>query len=326
MPKRYDGEFRQHDYDGALAFIQGGKSKRTRKVSNNTYLAIIDTDGYDAIGLVYHQTTIVAYHRDGTVTIDTGGWHTPTTKARIHDFSPARVGNHKGVLSIYHDDDERTPARERKCSKGDCKGTGQVKNMCYVRHDYYMSVPGKPPERVACKHGQTTSHVDGTRECWNCSGTGKIKVGNNPIPTAWSGRAIRLDATGKIIDDEKTYGLPTPAYVGFHTKSKGSPWFAEQPLGITSTLGSMKGDYHVNPMDAPKPYESDGSGVLDFLRTIVPDMAVMVADPTNGNDARQSVESMVMYLNDTHRWTREQIADWLDTLGLDLRLTSAFAA
>lgn len=31
-----------------------------------------------------------------------------------------------------------------------------------------------------------------------------------------------------------------------------------------------------------------------------------------------SLESIIIHLNDTHQWAREQIADWLDTLDLDL--------
>lgn len=32
----------------------------------------------------------------------------------------------------------------------------------------------------------------------------------------------------------------------------------------------------------------------------------------------ESIIDMIMHLNDDHRWTREQIADWLETLDVDL--------
>lgn len=38
-----------------------------------------------------HSTDVVTLHPDGTYTLSSGGWRTPTTKQRINDFSPARV-------------------------------------------------------------------------------------------------------------------------------------------------------------------------------------------------------------------------------------------
>ena len=42
--------------------------------------------------------------------------------------------------------------------------------------------------------------------------------------------------------------------------------------------------------------------------------AVNYVNPT----AMRSVSRTIMHLNDWHRWTREAIADWLDTLDIDL--------
>lgn len=41
------------------------------------------------IALKHHFTRIVLYHGDGSVTVDTHGWHSPTTKRRIN----AALGN-----------------------------------------------------------------------------------------------------------------------------------------------------------------------------------------------------------------------------------------
>jgi hypothetical protein len=38
-----------------------------------------------------HSTDVVTIHANGTYTLNTGGWHTATPKARINDYSPARA-------------------------------------------------------------------------------------------------------------------------------------------------------------------------------------------------------------------------------------------
>lgn len=37
-----------------------------------------------SIAVVYHSTTVVAVDPDGRITLDSGGWQTPTTKTRIN--------------------------------------------------------------------------------------------------------------------------------------------------------------------------------------------------------------------------------------------------
>lgn len=49
----------------------------------------------------------------------------------------------------------------------------------------------------------------------------------------------------------------------------------------------------------------------------LPGMTKQVRHPVTKDQAR--LESVIIDLNDDHRWTREQIADWLDTLSVDLR-------
>jgi hypothetical protein len=48
-----------------------------------------------------HRTDVVTLHRNGSVTLNTGGWNTLTTRDRINSYSPFRVGNSKGVLSVH---------------------------------------------------------------------------------------------------------------------------------------------------------------------------------------------------------------------------------
>lgn len=69
---------------------RGGK----KKLDHNTYLETIDKDTF---GVRLHATVVVAIHRNGTYTLDSGGWQTPTTKSRINDYGPCNVYQSKGI-------------------------------------------------------------------------------------------------------------------------------------------------------------------------------------------------------------------------------------
>lgn len=61
-----------------------GRCKLRRKVANNTYA---ERRG-DSIALKLHDTDVVTYHPDGSITLDTGGWFTVTTKDRMNNAIP----------------------------------------------------------------------------------------------------------------------------------------------------------------------------------------------------------------------------------------------
>ena len=52
------------------------------------------------ISILYHGTSVVLHHPDGTTTVNTGGWSTTTTKKRINDFCHATVWQKDGVWYI----------------------------------------------------------------------------------------------------------------------------------------------------------------------------------------------------------------------------------
>lgn len=54
----------------------------------------------EAIGVFYHGTCVVRAHPDGSVVLNTGGYYTATTKARINEYSPASVFQDKGVWYV----------------------------------------------------------------------------------------------------------------------------------------------------------------------------------------------------------------------------------
>ena len=72
----------------ATRMVLGKRNRGQRKVGNNTY-AYIMLDGSVAIEL--HGTKVVVIHPDDSVTLNSGGWHTHTTKKRINQYSPVKV-------------------------------------------------------------------------------------------------------------------------------------------------------------------------------------------------------------------------------------------
>lgn len=93
--------------------------KRVKRLGNNTHAERIGVDGTTRhdIGIVLHSTTILTFHDDDTMSIDTGGWRTVTTKDRLNSLLPAplrvssldgvwtlsRGGNNPGIVSEVYD-------------------------------------------------------------------------------------------------------------------------------------------------------------------------------------------------------------------------------
>jgi hypothetical protein len=72
----------------ATKMVLGKRNRGQRKVGNNTYAYIL-LDGSVAIEL--HGTKVVIIHPDDTVTLNSGGYRTSTTKKRINQYSPMKV-------------------------------------------------------------------------------------------------------------------------------------------------------------------------------------------------------------------------------------------
>jgi hypothetical protein len=60
----------------------------------------LERRGEDQIAVKYHATDVVIYDSDGSVTLDSGGWKTQTTKTRMNDYSPLGVRSVKGVWRV----------------------------------------------------------------------------------------------------------------------------------------------------------------------------------------------------------------------------------
>ena len=80
-----------HDYATARAFLGGTKYERT--VMNNTVCHCVGVQyayGAEGYAIRYHATDVVTYWRDGTITINHGGWPTATTSLRFRSTFHAR--------------------------------------------------------------------------------------------------------------------------------------------------------------------------------------------------------------------------------------------
>lgn len=74
-----------------------GRCKERRKIANNTWL---ERRGDDAIAVRLHQTDVVTYRADGSITLDTGGWFTVTTKERMNRFTPFGISSRRGEWQV----------------------------------------------------------------------------------------------------------------------------------------------------------------------------------------------------------------------------------
>lgn len=88
-----------HDADSHLQ----GRCRERRRLQNNTYL---ERRPGDDIAVRLHSTDVLTFSPDGTITLDTGGWNTVTTKDRMNTYLPSRwrVGSDcGGRLFLWRD-------------------------------------------------------------------------------------------------------------------------------------------------------------------------------------------------------------------------------
>jgi hypothetical protein len=89
------------NYTKAKALLETARFKENGKpIGNNTRLIALDEN----IAIRLHETNIVIFAPDGTITLNSGGWRTPTTKERINDALRDQgllsVGANKGLWYI----------------------------------------------------------------------------------------------------------------------------------------------------------------------------------------------------------------------------------
>ena len=62
--------------------------EKGKPIANNTILVKVDDSTF---GVRLYSTYVVLIHKDGTYTLDSGGYKKKTTKERINEFSPVYV-------------------------------------------------------------------------------------------------------------------------------------------------------------------------------------------------------------------------------------------
>lgn len=67
-----------------------------KKVGNHTWLERDIINGEEVIHAVFHQTRVVTAWKDGTVSLNTGGWDTATTRDRMAYWSGVRLHSIEG--------------------------------------------------------------------------------------------------------------------------------------------------------------------------------------------------------------------------------------
>ena len=118
-----------NDYQSAMEYLDGGKDSLYRSTE---YKTAIVTDGNCNPVVRLFNTHILTYHKDGSVTLNSGTWKTKTTKSRLNDY--------QDVCVVYQD-----------------------KNVWYVAvkdgDSYYWDTPEE--ERIPFEDGMRV-HPDGT--------------------------------------------------------------------------------------------------------------------------------------------------------------------
>ena len=76
--------------------MEGVNYSKVKKIANNTVEYI---DFQSNRNIRFHQTTIISFLKDG-ILLNSGGYHTVTTKDRINRFSGHRIHSDKGIWYV----------------------------------------------------------------------------------------------------------------------------------------------------------------------------------------------------------------------------------
>lgn len=78
----------------------------SKKLANNTYLhrVLFHESGRETLAVRLHNTDVVLIHKDGSYTLNSGGWRTVTTKDRINTYSPASVYQSNNIWYVGNGD------------------------------------------------------------------------------------------------------------------------------------------------------------------------------------------------------------------------------
>lgn len=163
-----------HDLYAQKFYATNGRRLSRRKLANNTYL---EPRG-DDLAVKLHDTDVVTIHPDGTLTLNSGGWLTATTKDRMNQAlreveAPLQIRTEKGRWYIGQWWTESTPFFDgmRVTRWGEILNASETPNLekqdrhnAHVRRMIKQYVKGLTPEVV-----QDLFEKGAKGDCWYCS-------------------------------------------------------------------------------------------------------------------------------------------------------------
>lgn len=90
------------------------------------------------------------------------------------------------------------------------------------------------------------------------------------------------------------------------------------PPSVRVGLSQVIVDHAIDKISSTLSPEGDGKGVLREMRAAFPALKAKVKCPVHGLCVPEALSKVIIHLNDKERWTREQIADWIETLDVSI--------
>lgn len=157
-------------YKEFLDYIKAGKNKTERPLANNTRVRKVG----DNIAIRLHDTDIVILHKNGTATLNSGGWYTKTTKERINEYTNARISQRLSIWYIPDKQGNDTLFYDGMLISKDGYAVKPRKTAKYEKQVQKIKKQAKEYARgyvEALKAGQIDYPSSG--DCWGCCFTDK---------------------------------------------------------------------------------------------------------------------------------------------------------
>lgn len=213
--RNLSNSFYPHRYEEAMDCLRHARDTYAgRPLQNNTRLVPCMVGDVECVGVKLHNTVVVAYLPNGDVVLNSGGWQTVTTQARINGWSPATVhSGHQFNINgqkvsdytrwlITSDTMGTSPVVIKKCRA--CKGRGHQDPYTYTPHNW-----------VDGKYVVTGPEETFTPKCYRCDGAGERDYGSKKVhPYFADGVIVRQDGT------VRGYG-PVPRHTGYSATRRG---------------------------------------------------------------------------------------------------------
>lgn len=290
------------DWDTADHYLRHGKSPHSRPLAHNTrVLRLWDGD----IGVRLHSTVVVVYPRP--VYPNPGGYDGHDL---VHQNKGGELHTH-GVVAWFTlggYNNKLTRDRVTRFTPAWVDGNSHTPWPYLVHSEGLPRTPLNSNETVAVdKWGKMVAsahdypmdtHVHELARVPYVT-TKAMPGGKKQAPGGKKQATVHFEDDGAIPEPDPDY---TPVWAHYYKAYTKPP----------------------EPQPAPSP-QVDGNKVIAAMGSVVPDMGRKVECPGHHPGAwkcscEDALSDMIIHLNDQHKWPREAIADWLESLDLDLEL------